>query len=149
MVFGTKLAKALRGKIARGCDSCLRNRARWYCPTADAFLCQSCDVSVHSANPLARRYEMIRLKTSYLKSSDESPLQNSVPSWHRGLTRRARTPRQGKHLIRHTPEETIQTLFSPVSELGSGGETSYEETKTSFFRGIRYWICSLQSYAPP
>ncbi|KAL6969850.1 hypothetical protein U1Q18_029565 [Sarracenia purpurea var. burkii] len=129
MVSGTKLANAVRGRTTRACDGCLRNRARWYCPADDAFLCQSCDVSVHSANPLARRHERIRLKTSCLESSDESPLQNSVPSWHRGLTRRARTPRQGKHSIRRTLEETIQSLLSPVPELGSGGETSNEENE--------------------
>ncbi|KAL6989245.1 hypothetical protein U1Q18_014997 [Sarracenia purpurea var. burkii] len=41
MVSGTKLANALRGKTARACDSCLRNRAWWYCPADDAFQCQS------------------------------------------------------------------------------------------------------------
>jgi hypothetical protein len=55
-------AGAVGGKAARACDSCLRRRARWYCAADDAFLCQGCDASVHSANPLARRHERLRLR---------------------------------------------------------------------------------------
>ncbi|XP_066319433.1 zinc finger protein CONSTANS-LIKE 16-like [Miscanthus floridulus] len=55
-------AAAVGGKAARACDSCLRRRARWYCAADDAFLCQGCDASVHSANPLARRHERLRLR---------------------------------------------------------------------------------------
>lgn len=101
------------GKTTRACDNCIKRRARWYCPADDAFLCQSCDASVHSANPLARRHERVRLKTSSLKESSsssdnyfpdlESPISVSsvsvsvsVPSWHRGFTRKARTPRNGR-----------------------------------------------------
>ncbi|KAL0318826.1 UNVERIFIED_CONTAM: Zinc finger protein CONSTANS-LIKE 6 [Sesamum angustifolium] len=68
-----KAANALGGKTARACDSCLLKRARWFCSADDAFLCQSCDVSVHSANQLASRHE------------------------------RARTPRQGKPTARLQP----------------------------------------------
>lgn len=109
MVSERKLASAMGGKTSRACDNCIKKRARWYCPADDAFLCQNCDASVHSANPLARRHERVRLKTSSLKelssSSDdylpdlESPvsvLSVSAPSWHRGFTRKARTPRQGR-----------------------------------------------------
>jgi hypothetical protein len=53
-------AGAMGGKGAHACDSCLRRRARWYCAADDAFLCQVCDASVHSANPLARRHERLR-----------------------------------------------------------------------------------------
>ncbi|BAS80760.1 zinc finger protein CONSTANS-LIKE 16 [Oryza sativa Japonica Group] len=59
-----KAAGAVGGKAARACDSCLRRRARWYCAADDAFLCQGCDTSVHSANPLARRHERLRLRVS-------------------------------------------------------------------------------------
>ncbi|XP_009765495.1 zinc finger protein CONSTANS-LIKE 16 [Nicotiana tabacum] len=91
-----KLANVVGAKTARACDSCIRKRARWYCAADDAFLCQTCDSSVHSANPLARRHERVRLKTASLKSSD-SENSASVPSWHRGFTRKARTPRIGKN----------------------------------------------------
>ncbi|OIT32195.1 PREDICTED: zinc finger protein CONSTANS-LIKE 16-like [Nicotiana attenuata] len=95
-----KLSNVVGAKTARACDSCIMKRARWYCAADDAFLCQSCDSSVHSVNPLARRHERVRLKTSSLKSSDEfsnSENSASVPSWHRGFTRKARTPRNGKN----------------------------------------------------
>ncbi|CAL1408197.1 unnamed protein product [Linum trigynum] len=97
-------ATAYGGKTARACDSCIRRRARWYCAADDAFLCQSCDSSVHSANPLARRHERVRLKTASLKSLSPpddggggggaagSPIQQPA-SWHRGFTRKPRTPR--------------------------------------------------------
>ncbi|CAI0459167.1 unnamed protein product [Linum tenue] len=93
-------ASAYGGKTARACDSCIRRRARWYCAADDAFLCQSCDASVHSANPLARRHERLRLKTASLKSlslpsSDDgsNSLLLQQPAWHRGFTRKPRTPR--------------------------------------------------------
>lgn len=78
------------GKSERACDNCVRKKARWYCAADDAFLCQSCDSSVHSANPLARRHERVRLKIVH--NGEPVP-----PSWHRGFTRKARTPRQKKH----------------------------------------------------
>ncbi|TMW82489.1 hypothetical protein EJD97_005814 [Solanum chilense] len=116
-----KLANAMGAKTARACDNCIRKRARWYCAADDAFLCQSCDSSVHSANPLARRHERVRLKTSSFKSSDDFPNlestvsglgsgsgSDSIPSWHCGFTRKARTPRYGnKHAkrVKSTEEE--------------------------------------------
>ncbi|KAJ6846523.1 zinc finger protein CONSTANS-LIKE 16-like [Iris pallida] len=89
-------ANAVGGKTARACDSCLRRRARWYCAADDAFLCQACDSSVHSANPLARRHDRVRLKTA--SSSLASPKDDLVdscgaPTWHHGFKRKARTPR--------------------------------------------------------
>ncbi|KAK4423570.1 Zinc finger protein CONSTANS-LIKE 16 [Sesamum alatum] len=99
MVSDRKLANAVGGKSARACDNCVRKRARWYCAADDAFLCQSCDASVHSANPLARRHERVRLKTASISSFDDGSkagIQISVPSWHQGFTRKARTPRQKK-----------------------------------------------------
>jgi hypothetical protein len=89
-------AGAVGSKAARACDGCLRRRARWYCAADDAFLCKGCDTSVHSANPLARRHERLRLQPS------SSPLPAAakqrergdevVPAWFR---RKARTPRGG------------------------------------------------------
>lgn len=86
------VSAAVGGRSVRACDNCVRRRARWYCAADDAFLCQSCDASVHSANPLARRHERVRLKiASNIKSES-----GSVPTWHQGFTRKARTPRGGK-----------------------------------------------------
>ncbi|MCD9641852.1 hypothetical protein HAX54_028308 [Datura stramonium] len=132
MVSERKLASAMGGKTSRACDNCIRKRARWYCPADDAFLCQNCDAAVHSANPLARRHERVRLKTSSLKefsSSDdyfpdlESPVSVSssvsvsvsVPSWHRGFTRKARTPRQGRKASKFAGDEKeVIILKNPI-----------------------------------
>ncbi|XP_016478271.1 zinc finger protein CONSTANS-LIKE 6 [Nicotiana tabacum] len=99
MTSERKTANAIGGKTARACDSCLSKRARWFCPADDAFLCQSCDVSVHSANQLASRHERVRLETSSNKSTDTKFVDQtaSQPSWHQGFTRKARTPRNGKN----------------------------------------------------
>ncbi|GMN56718.1 hypothetical protein TIFTF001_025826 [Ficus carica] len=95
MITEKKTVNAIGGKTARACDSCLRKRARWFCAADDAFLCQSCDTSVHSANQLASRHERVRLHTSSNKGAavvlDDT--EESSPAWHRGFTRKARTPR--------------------------------------------------------
>ncbi|KAL1568437.1 zinc finger protein CONSTANS-LIKE 16-like [Salvia divinorum] len=92
VVSDTKLAHAVGGKSARACDNCVRKRARWYCAADDAFLCDACDSSVHSANPLARRHERVRLKISNGDATAGVP----PPSWHEGFTKKARTPRGQK-----------------------------------------------------
>ncbi|XP_068660771.1 zinc finger protein CONSTANS-LIKE 16-like [Aristolochia californica] len=91
-------ASALGAKTARPCDICLRRRARWYCAADDAFLCQSCDSSVHSANQLASRHERVRLKTasSSLKLPSCDAPEDALPAWLHGLRRKARTPRNSK-----------------------------------------------------
>ncbi|XP_050374426.1 zinc finger protein CONSTANS-LIKE 16-like [Argentina anserina] len=118
-------ANVVGGKTARACDSCIKKRARWYCAADDAFLCQACDSSVHSANLLARRHERVRLKTasSSLKSSTNSRScdKSEVPSWHRGFTRKRRTPRQGK-------SGTPRNRFPLVPEVGAD-DLSYEENE--------------------
>ncbi|KAG8379356.1 hypothetical protein BUALT_Bualt07G0080000 [Buddleja alternifolia] len=91
----SKAANALGGKTARACDSCLLKRARWFCTADDAFLCQACDASVHSANQLASRHERVRLETSSFKGK-EIINSSTTPAWHQGFTRKARTPRQPK-----------------------------------------------------
>ncbi|CAI9767287.1 unnamed protein product [Fraxinus pennsylvanica] len=88
-----KTASILGGKTAKACDSCLQKRARWYCSADDAFLCQSCDASVHSANQLASRHRRVRLESSSFKAKGN---EDSGPAWYRGFTRKARTPRQAK-----------------------------------------------------
>ncbi|KAJ4909744.1 Zinc finger protein CONSTANS-LIKE 6 [Raphanus sativus] len=88
------LANVVGGKTARACDSCVKRRARWYCAADDAFLCHSCDGKVHSANPLARRHERVRLKSASPGHSSSSPPH--PPTWHQGFTRKSRTRRGGK-----------------------------------------------------
>ncbi|KAJ4847935.1 hypothetical protein Tsubulata_031379 [Turnera subulata] len=129
MISNKSMANAVGGKTARACDSCIKKRARWYCAADDAFLCQSCDSSVHSANPLARRHERVRLKTASLKSLDLiGSKENTVPSWHQGFTRKARTPRHGKSHNFSKVEETLRNPFPLVPEVGSD-EISHEENE--------------------
>lgn len=127
MVSKRRQANAVGGKTARACDGCVCNRARWFCAADDAFLCQSCDISIHSVNPLACRHERVLLKMSPFKPPHES---TGEPSWHRGFTTRARTPRNGKNFIskRKNSKETTQYSDTLVPDLGSG-ETSYEENE--------------------
>ncbi|CAK7349732.1 unnamed protein product [Dovyalis caffra] len=87
------------GKTARACDSCLHKRARWFCVADDAFLCQACDASVHSANQLASRHQRVRLETasSFKIGSINTDQDYSPPAWHQGFTRKARTPRHNNN----------------------------------------------------
>jgi hypothetical protein len=87
---GAATGAALGARTARSCDGCMRRRARWHCPADDAFLCQTCDVSVHSANPLARRHHRVRLPSASCSSPPRDP---DAPTWLHGLKRRPRTPR--------------------------------------------------------
>ncbi|XP_050238878.1 zinc finger protein CONSTANS-LIKE 6 [Mercurialis annua] len=93
MITDRKTANVLSGKTARACDGCSRKRARWFCAADDAFLCQSCDLSVHSANLLASRHERVRLQTASFKITGS----DNEPAWHQGFTRKARTPRGNGH----------------------------------------------------
>nr|QVG73930.1 COL3 [Tamarix hispida] len=129
MTPNRKIASAVGAKTARACDNCVQKRARWYCEADDAFLCQACDGSVHSANQLARRHERVRLKTASLKPPiDHKPStatsSSPPPSWHRGFfTRKARTPRHGKqrHLAATAESDDTARYLLPfrVPELGS------------------------------
>lgn len=129
MSSNKKVANAVGAKTARACDSCIRKRARWYCAADDAFLCQACDSSVHSANQLARRHERVLLKTaSSVKPTDKDDQVSvsdnpAAPSWHGGFTRKARTPRQGKH----KSQEGARNRFPQVPEVGADDSNSYDE----------------------
>jgi hypothetical protein len=120
---------AVGSKAARACDGCLRRRARWYCAADDAFLCQSCDTSVHSANPLARRHEHLRLHPSSSPPAAGGAAANKqrernrdevVPAW---FGRKARTQRGGhasaaKRVVRR---ELSRRLSVVPEAAGSGG----------------------------
>ncbi|KAL3631330.1 hypothetical protein CASFOL_024314 [Castilleja foliolosa] len=121
-----KVANAVSAKSSRACDNCVRKRARWYCAADDAFLCQSCDSSVHSANPLARRHERVRLKTSSsssIKSSQNDEDESRNSTWHQGFTRKARTPRPNK---KHNPRPDFNS-YEPVPEINCSEENSYDD----------------------
>ncbi|XP_027362743.1 zinc finger protein CONSTANS-LIKE 16-like [Abrus precatorius] len=117
MIFTKTEANAVSAKTARACDFCARKRACWYCAADDAFLCQHCDYSVHTANPLARRHGRVRLKTTSFKSLNNI---NCAPSWHKGFAKKPQTPRgDGKH--------TLKNPFDVVPEVGYDDMNSHEE----------------------
>ncbi|XP_073306493.1 zinc finger protein CONSTANS-LIKE 16-like [Primulina huaijiensis] len=130
-----KLSSAVGAKSARACDNCIKKRARWYCAADDAFLCQSCDSSVHSANTLARRHERVCLKIASIKSLD-AKLQTSVPSWHQGFTRKARTPRQKKQSKFSFSDESIARIQNPLHLVPEiyGEEHSHENEEQLLYR---------------
>lgn len=130
MTSESKTANAIGGKTARACDSCLSKRARWFCPADDAFLCQSCDVSVHSANQLASRHERVRLETSSNKSTKLVD-QTYQPAWHQGFTRKPRTPRNGKKAqIRQRKKDEENR----VPEIGSEENSPDENEEQLLYR---------------
>ncbi|XP_044476555.1 zinc finger protein CONSTANS-LIKE 16-like [Mangifera indica] len=138
MITEKKAANAMGGKTARACDGCLRKRARWYCASDDAFLCQACDASVHSANQLAGRHERLRLEVASAKlngaSNDKSV---AAPAWHQGFTRKPRTPRPNKNVLMKQGKEKEKKKVSNFNndplvpeigcEEGSLEENSSEE----------------------
>lgn len=130
MIIQKKTANAIGGKTARACESCLKKRARWFCPADDAFLCHSCDSLVHSANELAGRHKRVRLESASSKpnhndynekNTNPDPNCTHLPApWHQGFTRKARTPRNAKRA------KSAQLMMPVVPEI-SGDEGSAEE----------------------
>lgn len=130
-----RIANALGGKTARACENCLRKRARWFCGADDAFLCQACDTSVHSANQLASRHERVRLETSSFKSAQlvkggERSSSSTPPVWHQGFTRKARTPRHNnnKPLPNNNKKDVEQKVARVLNSLPLVPEIGSEES---------------------
>ncbi|TKV91748.1 hypothetical protein SEVIR_9G118400v4 [Setaria viridis] len=129
---GAATGAVLGARTARSCDGCMRRRARWHCPADDAFLCQACDASVHSANPLARRHHRVRLPSASCSSPPRDP---DAPAWLHGLKRRPRTPRSKPGVSKHetTPASIAAAVSAAVPDLeaeesaGSGivGDNDY------------------------
>ncbi|KAA8541218.1 hypothetical protein F0562_025175 [Nyssa sinensis] len=136
MITSKKAANAAGGKTARACDSCLRKRARWYCSADDAFLCQGCDSSVHSANQLASRHERVRLETASYKPINLGVVENYPPAWHQGFTRKARTPRHAKPTPIQPPKDKgkITNPLPLVPEIGSEEASLYENEEELLYR---------------
>jgi hypothetical protein len=127
-------ATAVGSKAARACDGCLRRRARWYCAADDAFLCQGCDTSVHSANPLARRHERLRLHPSSSPPAAGGAAANKkrerdrdevVTAW---FGRKARTQRGGHaSAAKRVVGRELSRRLSVVPEAAGSGGNSPEE----------------------
>ncbi|KAA3470483.1 zinc finger protein CONSTANS-LIKE 16-like [Gossypium australe] len=120
MITDKKAANVMGGKTARACDGCLQKRARWYCAADDAFLCQGCDTSVHSANQLASRHERVSLQTASSKFNASMHCtidQDAPPAWHKGFTRKARTPRQNKPMLGKQKGEGTVLALNPIDPL--------------------------------
>ncbi|KAK5802907.1 Zinc finger CONSTANS-LIKE 16 -like protein [Gossypium arboreum] len=134
MISDKRAANAMGGKTARACDGCLRKRARWYCSADDAFLCQGCDTSVHSANQLASRHTRVRLETASSRFNasvinNSATDQDALPAWHQGFTRKARTPRQNRSIQgQQKSDGKVWDLNPLVPEVGCE-DGSAEETE--------------------
>ncbi|KAH7422725.1 hypothetical protein KP509_12G022400 [Ceratopteris richardii] len=122
-----KTSMAIAGRGAHACDMCAKERARWYCAADEAYLCERCDGSVHSANPVAQRHERIKLGPNGLldklkqfqhckgKRSDTSlgvtdsaskRSRNDLRNWCNTSRKRSKTPRKGPNyhsLFNRTP----------------------------------------------
>ncbi|RRT77518.1 hypothetical protein B296_00001411 [Ensete ventricosum] len=122
-----RTAGVVAARTARACDSCLRRRARWFCEADDAFLCHSCDASVHSANPLARRHRRARLHTASCSSppTDDASDDHSMPPWLHGFKRKPRTPR-GKP-GRAVAAAKVETLVPDLEAMSAEENQSNEE----------------------
>nr|BAS25704.1 gentian CONSTANS-like16 homolog [Gentiana triflora] len=144
----SKTANIIGGKTARACDSCLRKRARWFCAADDAFLCQSCDTSVHSANLLASRHERVRLETASWKNNIKQQMiiklsddvrTNSSSCWHQGFTKKPRTPRSRRVQQQHDnkdddDQKKRKPLADLVPEISSNEDENEEERELLLYR---------------
>lgn len=122
---GAATGAALGARTARSCDSCMRRRARWHCPADNAFLCQTCDVSVHSANPLARRHHRVRLPSASCSSPPRDP---DAPTWLHGLKRRPRTPRSKPGGSKSNKHEATPSFIAAAASSAAVPDLEAEES---------------------
>ncbi|KAE9607539.1 hypothetical protein Lal_00026544 [Lupinus albus] len=144
MIRDMKAASALAAKTARACHSCLRRRARWFCAADDAFLCHGCDSLVHSANQLANRHERVKLQTASNK------VATKAQAWHSGFTRKARTPRNNKHLVLQQRlkdkvlfNNSSTNILPIVPELGGEEEQVFDDEESE-----EQMLCRVPVFEP-
>jgi hypothetical protein len=139
----TAAAGAVGGKSARACDSCLRRRARWYCAADDAFLCQACDATVHSANPLARRHERLRLRPP--PSKQQRP--QVAPAWSR---RKARSRRPHVKSIGQLLSRKLVVVPEVAADSTSEEPNKAdEEEEQLLYHRVPSFDCSLAQLCSP
>ncbi|KAI5077613.1 hypothetical protein GOP47_0007437 [Adiantum capillus-veneris] len=139
-----RTSMVIAGRGARACDMCGKERARWYCAADEAYLCERCDGSVHSANAVAKRHERVRLgpngapvklKPSHhhsrkiklnepptLNESNVSPSdvrKGDVQKWNYTSRKRSRTTRRGANtsgqsLFNPTPTVNLESCSSTI-----------------------------------
>ncbi|MCO5584716.1 hypothetical protein L7F22_038648 [Adiantum nelumboides] len=135
-----KASIVIAGRGARACDMCGKERARWYCAADEAYLCERCDGSVHSANAVARRHERVRLgsngapvklkpshhrkmRLSELTSKkNNAPLSKPVHKWNNTSRKRSRTLRRGAITAGQPPPN-----LTPAVNLDSCSSTIIKE----------------------
>ncbi|CAN6717516.1 unnamed protein product [Malus baccata var. baccata] len=153
MITDKKAANAMGGNTARACDSCLVKRARWFCAADDAFLCQRCDASVHSANQLASRHERVRLQGSSFKANEPMQLtaDQATPAWHNGFKRKARTPRHNNKPGFAVKEEQEKVGLHPplpfVPEIGCEEANLMEDEENEDLEQLLYRVPIYDPFA--
>lgn len=141
----------IAGRGARACDVCGTERARWYCAADEAYLCERCDGSVHSANLVASRHERVGLGPNGAplkidrKRSDSSVHRTSIlprKKWHRSSKKRSKTsPPRLRHELLHplgVPSsplagESACLIFHPKPDLEDAPLVPKAEENVSLF----------------
>ncbi|XP_051147509.1 zinc finger protein CONSTANS-LIKE 16 [Andrographis paniculata] len=138
-------AGAVGGRTARPCDNCLLKRARWFCAADDAFLCQACDRSVHSANQLAGRHHRVRLSTASFKVCGGDSGGGS--SWHRGFSKKARTQRRPASKFPPPPSFDYQAI--PLVPEINAEEFLPEEKDDHLLHRVPDWDLHVDPFFDP
>lgn len=75
------------------CENCHSAPAAWFCHHDGAYLCTSCDHSIHNANKLAMRHERIPIEQ---KLSNDVQCRPATPAFEGALMGTARSSGNGK-----------------------------------------------------
>lgn len=115
-VAAKSIGMVIGARAARACDVCGRERARWYCAADEAYLCERCDGSVHSANTVAKRHERVRLGPNgapmKIERSSCGVVKKDDPfrPWHHGTRKKPRTSRHHLAASRSAKAWTAKSL---------------------------------------
>lgn len=114
------IGMVIGGRAARACDVCGQERARWYCAADEAYLCERCDSSVHSANAVAKRHDRVRLgpngapmKIERSSTGVVKRESSSTRSGNRGARKKPRTSRL------HPSHSKFASSHSAISNCGN------------------------------